>query len=69
MELNSLTTTLSREDTRSVGMQRVNSGFNRDKCQNHEWDSNPGYKIHKLSRRTFLPLDHNHITRARGSLV
>ena len=33
LESNALTTTLSTQDPRSVGMQRVNSGLNRDKCK------------------------------------
>ena len=32
-ESNALTTTLSRQDTWSVGMQHVNSGLNGDKCK------------------------------------
>ena len=33
VQWNARTTTLSREETRSVGIQRVNSGLNRDKSQ------------------------------------
>ena len=33
LESTALTTTLSRKDTRSGGMQRVNSGLDRDKCK------------------------------------
>ena len=46
VESHALTTTLSRQDT---GMQRVNTGSNRVKCQK---DYTSGFRTHAFSQRT-----------------